>query len=289
MKLATLSLLLFPLAACGGDDAGGAGTVQVLLEAEDTIPDGLVAGTGEEDIVDGWDVTYTRYTVAFGNVTASRSADPDGALEDPAVRVIDLRSVPATGTVTATFEDVVADRFDVVGFELPVATAAATRDASVPQADFDTMVADGLSQWVSGTATMGAESIDFDFRITGGVAFEHCGPEEGDTGFAVPDGGTTQAAFTIHGDHFWFNAFPEGFEGTIERRAGWLALADADADGTLTAAELDAATAATLFPAPTYSLGGGPIPVTNGATWVRAQAYTTGHFAGEGECEWAVQ
>jgi hypothetical protein len=274
------------VAGCGG--GSGSGTVQVLLEAEDTITSGLTAGTGEDDVVDGWDIAYTRYIVGFGEFEAERSASAEDHVHDHTVRAIDLRSVPATGVVLATFEDVAAERFDVVRYALAVVTATAVLDVSVPQADFDVMVAGGLSQWVSGTATMGATVIAFDFRITGSVTFENCGPEMGDKGFAVADGGTAQAALTIHGDHFWFNAFPEGFEGTLERRATWLSLADSDADGAVTQAELDAGTAAALFPAPTYSLGGGPIAVTNGSTWVRAQAYTTGHFAGEGECEWAI-
>jgi hypothetical protein len=286
-KLPGLIIFTIALAACGG--GGGSGTVQVLLQAEDTIAGGLMAGTGEVDIIDGWDIAYTRYDVAFGNFTATRSADTGDVLADPTVRVLDLKSVPATGLVTATFMDASAERFDVVGYDLPVATAAAMKDASVPQADFDHMVTAGLSQWISGTATMGATTIDFDFQITGGVTNTSCGPEEGDKGFAVADGGTTQAELTIHGDHFWFNAFPAGFEGMIVRRAAWLTRADADADGSVTQAELDAGTAAVLFPQPDYSLGGSPIAVTNGTTFVRAQAYTTGHFAGEGECDRAVR
>ena len=64
-----------PLLAGCGDDSGetsAKGSVQVFVEAEDTIPNGLTAGMGNENVKDGWNVTYDRFLVAIGNVRAAR-------------------------------------------------------------------------------------------------------------------------------------------------------------------------------------------------------------------------
>ena len=67
-----VSLALAPI-ACG--DGAGTGSVQVFVEAEDTIPEGLSPG-GDEGIADGWTVTYDRFLVVTGNFRASRSDAP---------------------------------------------------------------------------------------------------------------------------------------------------------------------------------------------------------------------
>jgi hypothetical protein len=94
---------------------------------------------------------------------------------------------------------------------------------------------------------------------------------------------------TLHGDHLFFDAFPTGDEGTIMRRAQWLANADLDGDANVTAAELQAASASDLFPASLYSLTGALVPVSTAFDFVRAQLATQGHFQGEGECVWELR
>jgi hypothetical protein len=72
------------------------------------------------------------------------------------------------------------------------------------------------------------------------------------------------------------------------RLAQWLWDIEDDGDGVLTQADFEAATnVEELFPAPTYTLTGGPIePIENAWDFVRAQLGTQGHIRGEGECEW---
>jgi hypothetical protein len=162
------------------------------------------------------------------------------------------------------------------------------------------MVAGGCSYLVSGTvsnaigescppggACAPATEIDFSFCIPAVVSFENCTSPDEMPGIAVTAGGTTTGALTIHGDHLWFNAFPTGDEGTIERRVQWIADADTNQDGTVTQAELEAVSAAELFTtARHYSLAGAPAGIVVEDAWdfVIAQASTQGHFQGEGEC-----
>ena len=126
--------------------------------------------------------------------------------------------------------------------------------------------------------------------VVGANADTHYGPCKVDEvpGFAVTANGTTTVAMTLHGDHIFFNGFPEGSEGGVTRLAQWLADCDLDLDGTVTAAELQAIMPAQLPEIDErFQLGGSPItPLDTMSmyTYFRAQLKTQGHFQGEGEC-----
>jgi hypothetical protein len=286
LRVASLVLMMLPLstAACGGT---GSGKVEWVLEAEASIPDGLDPGTLEENVMDGWAIRYTKYLQTVGAFKATTSAGDGEPIESAPALLLDMKALPAGGQVIATFADVAAVRYDQVEYSSPAVGASVEKGAGVSQADFDMMKAANANLFATGTATKGAKTVNFTFLIPAASHFTNCGPETGDKGFAVVDGGTTQATATYHGDHFWFNAFPAGTEGTIVRLGEWLNRADANADGTVTPAELDAGTAAVLFPSPEFNLGGSPVPVTNGTSFLKAQGVTVGHFQGEGECDFA--
>src|SRR3712207_2331883 len=114
------ALVLLGSLGCVGVESG---SVQVFVEPEDSIPEGLQGGEGEENILEGWNVAYDRFLVTVGNVRAARS-DSDETLADPSVYVLDLRAAPAGGYVLASFDDVAAARWDRFGFDLPNASAS---------------------------------------------------------------------------------------------------------------------------------------------------------------------
>jgi len=299
VRLAALSLLsVAPVAAGCGDDAAPTGTVEVRLDAEETITAGIAAGTNPDDIADGWTVAFSKYIVAVGHVELARAATPDPHFHAETEYVVDLQALPPTGFLLARFEGVSAERWDEFSYELAAASATSTRDASVSQADFDEMVAGGLSYLVEGTLTKtggescvpgaacrAASSISFRLGVPVPTVFSDCEAEEGAPGVAVAANTTTSVNATFHGDHLFFSAFPTGEEALV-RRAQWLANADTDGDDTVTRAELEAADAAGLFPAPDYSLTGAPFAIETGWDFVLAQLKTQGHFQGEGECLW---
>ncbi|MFN7697700.1 MAG: hypothetical protein ACK6CU_27820 [Deltaproteobacteria bacterium] len=272
------------VAGCGGSSAP-TGELTVAIQSEDTITGGLSAGMGDEDIVDGWDVTFDKYIAAFGEVHIHAMAAGGSDVHTDANLVIDLRTVPETGRVVGT-RTLPEGRYSFE-YDMPHATAALTRDGSVSQADFDRMVAEECSYLIAGTATNGSRSIDFDFCLDAEARYE-CSAMEGMEGIAVSAGATT-AFMTIHGDHLFFNGFPVGDEAVVRRRAGWLALVDdaTGADGTVDNADLEA-TPISILPSADYSLAGAPMvegmAVTNMALYARAQLVTQGHLNGEGEC-----
>jgi hypothetical protein len=285
-------LSLCSLAACGGT-----GTVQVFIAAEDTIPDGLEPGTGEENIQDGWKVTYDKFLLAIGNLRARRSAAPGEELSDPKVYVLDMKALPAGGYVLASFQ--AADqRWDKVGFDIPNASSAALKGDVTSQADYAMMVAGGYSVYFEATVEkaggqscrptmpndcVARERQTVKWGVKAGTAFDDCAPPMGDAGFAVPTGGAVQVKPTVHGDHWFFTNITQGVEQT-ERRAQWIVDSDLNRDGDTTIEELKMVNAADVFESPTYNVSGAIIPVNTAYDYLLAQASTLGDYQGEGEC-----
>jgi hypothetical protein len=289
--------------SCGGD-SGPKGKVQVFVEAEDSIPNGLDPGTGGENIVDGWTVRYTKFLVSIGNFRASRSAAQSDKLSDSRTHVLDMKNLPAGGFILAEFPSVTAARWDKVGFDMPNAAAASACAPGVSTADCALMKGNGYSVYVEATFSKangqscrpGVTPADcvprashtIAWGLKAGTAFDDCAPPQGDAGFAVPTSGTVQVKPTIHGDHWFFSNITQGAEMT-ERRAQWIVDADADRNGSTTLDELRLATAAALFPSPTYNLSGALASmecatVSSGYCYALAQARTLGDYQGEGEC-----
>jgi len=285
--VATTTLLLSVLgllAGCGDDTGTTAdkGAAQVFVEPEETIPGGLAAGTGEEDVQDGWAVTYDRFLVSIGNFRAGRS-DATETLAEPDSYVLDLLQAPAGGYVITTFEDVSAVRWDRFGFDLPNATASAKTLAPTTAEDAKLLADNGWSVYFEGKIEKEGVVKTFKWGLPAGTSFDDCMNEGGTPGFAVPSGGSTQVKPTIHGDHWFFNNVTAGAEVT-KRYAQYIADADANADGETTIDELKALKAADAFPAAEYNLAGALEPIETAYDYVLAQARTLGDFQGDGEC-----
>ena len=270
------------LVGCGGEDGttDEKGTAQIFVEAEDTIPNGLVAGMGDEDIQDGWSVTYDRFLITIGNIRASRS-DATERLSAPDTYVLDLKNVPAGGYVVATFEDVSATRWDRFGFDLPNANASTKALAPTSEEDRKLLADNGWSLYIEGSMTNGAMTKTFRWGLAAGTSYDDCATEDEIPGFAVPAGGTVPVKPTIHGDHWFFNNITAGAEVTA-RYAQYIADADVNMDGETTLEELEQTQAASVFPPDKYSLAGAPIETAY--DYLLAQARTLGDYQGDGEC-----
>ena len=286
-------LILVLTAQCGTPT----GTVQVVLVPEDTIPDGLDPGTGEESIVDGWTVRYDKFVVAIGNFRARRSARPSAPpLSAANVSVVDFRRAPEGGFVLAEFKQVPADRWDRVGYDTPRATASAERAEFTEQPDYDRMVGHGLSHFVVGrvfddeaACSEGtrdpAHCKTFAWELVAPTSLDDCANATGAAGFAVPSGGTQAVKPTVHGDHWFFTTITQGTE-IVQRRAQWIVDGDVDGDGEVTLDELKTRPAATAFPSSLgYNLSGGfRGPIHNAYDYLLEQASTLGDYNGDGEC-----
>ena len=302
------------VAGCGSEDEAGSGSLTVLLESEDVIIEGLEPGDGTENIRDGWAVGFDKFIATIGDIDVHYSTDESVEAEAGDVFVVDLTKIPAAGLALWTLDGLRAGRWEF-NFRTPGAGDGSTRHDSVAQADYDEMVAsdwtylidgvltkaDGQSCPPAALATPGsktpngnmsggnacydAPTVRFTFGATAETSFGPCEIDEV-PGFAISAGGTQTVAATIHGDHLFFNGFPEGAEGGVTRLAQWLADCDLNLDGTVTRAELEAITPSQLPELDErYQLGGSPItPLNNMYDYVISQLKTQGHFQGEGEC-----
>src|SRR5690606_10963053 len=309
--IATLSL---SLGGCTGEQVGR-GDLRVLVEAEDVIIDGLDPGDGVENIQDGWAVRFDRYIVVLGGIHVRLSTDSSVSASADESHAIDLAAISPGGESLWTLTDLDEGRWEF-NYGTVSAIDGPTRHASVGEQDFATMVDGGLTYLIRGTleqaggrscppaslATPPAEAVAdgqnaagdpcypapvvaFEIAATDDTGFGPC-EVDGIPGFGITAGSETSVAITIHGDHLFFNGFPEGGEGGVMRLAQWLADCDLDLDGIVTRAELEAISPSDLSEIDDrYQLGGAPLsPLNSMWVYILAQLKTQGHFQGEGEC-----
>lgn len=319
-QLALYGMLVgFAAAACGSDnESREAGSLTVLVEAEDVIQQGLEPGDEPEKIRDGWRVQFDKYIVVIGQIDLEFSTDHDLHAEAAEAYALDLTAIPASGQPLWELNELTPGRWDV-HFATPGAQDGAERHGSVSHADFNEMRSNDWTYLIDGTLTMsdgrscppaslanlatgalpiGINAAGHDCYVNPEIAFTlgvtaetSYGPCEIDEvpGVSVPSGATRTVSLTIHGDHLFFNGFPGGSEGGTLRLAQWLADCDLDLDGRVTREELEQIRPSDLPEMDArYQFGGSPIqPLESQSLWVyvTAQLKTQAHFQGEGECE----
>jgi hypothetical protein len=307
-------LMALGSAGCSDESTEGSGALTVLLEAEDTIAGGIDPGDEGESIQDGWQVRYDQFIVGIGAIELHYASDASLTARAEDVFVVDLVSVPEAGLPLWTLTRLRAGRWQF-GYALR-GGAGAIRDESVSAADFAAVEADDLTYLIRGRLTKpGGQScppaslahvpasavaeadnaggdacyansaLTFTFAASVDTRFGPC-EIDGVPGVSIASGGSGTVAATIHGDHVFFNGFPEGDEGGVVRLAQWLADSDLDLDGEVTSAELEAIAPSDLpVIDERYQLGGSPLtPLDSMWTYVRSQLKTQGHMDGEGEC-----
>lgn len=297
------------------DDAVSSGTLVVSVESEETITQGISAGTGADDIADGWDVTFDKYLLTIGEIDLHFATDESRQAEAEELFVVDLAQVPAAGLPLWTLESLRSGRWEV-NYHIGGAGHGAARHADVAQADFDRMVDADLTYVLEGTlaqndgrscpppalASPGTDAVaagdnaageacyananvTFNLGVSAETFFGPC-QIDGVSGVSIPSGGTQNLSLTIHGDHMFFNGFPTASEGGVTRLAQWLADCDLNVDGEVTQAELEAITLNDLTEVDSrYQLTG--TGLADGSAWdyLVAQLKTQGHINGEGECD----
>ena len=237
-----LSLGLF--SACNEDESAGEGSLTVLFETEDLVTEGLEPGDSIENIGDGWGVSFDKYIVTIGKLDLHLSTDESVEVEGDEAYVIDMTELPEGGLELWSFDQLREGRWEF-NYATPGAGDGSTRHETVSEADYDEMVTndwtylidgelskvDGqscppvdlvtLADQVPNGRTSGdnlcydVSEVRFSFGATAETSFGPC-EIDGVPGFAVSAGSSQTVAATIHGDHLFFNGFPEGDEGGSE-------------------------------------------------------------------------
>lgn len=288
MKTLGMMVALMVAFGCGGDGATGA--VNVVVDGEDGARLGYPNGSGDEviEFTDGWSLNFDRVLVAVQEFHL-RASDGDDALLDTDPVVVDLSS---DVVLAHTFDSVPARRWDHVSYRI-VPPTSASRAIDVDAADVQRMIDGGNSLLVEGTATRGEESVEFSFGIPLTVTNLDCESGDETLGLVVPEASTAEANLTMHFDHLFFDSYAteepairfdaiaamavDG-EVTLEMLRGQSMTDVRDADGEPL---MDGAEAVVYDPGP-LSVGGDTL-----YDYILAASSTTGHFLGEGHCEYA--
>jgi len=266
--------------ACGGTDEGE-GTVTITTWGESFIEDGMSSAVFPKD---HWSVKYSKFLLVYRSVTIADDAG-DIVAQLPHPLVFDMTK-KATGNpkTLATFT-LEAKPWPNLSYQLgPITDDAAPGDLA-NGIDVALLKADQASVHIEGIATApdGTQKT-FNWSFAPATVFQGChGEQDGKDveGVLVTNGGNQNVELTVHGDHFFYDDLQS--EQAVPR---FQALADADAnrDGEITLAELDAV--------PLYRVPSDQGPYGTGALgnvntlgdYERTLSRTIGHYRGEGSC-----
>jgi hypothetical protein len=276
--------LALSTAACGSSDptgSGGVGTLSFTTWGEEYIEDAIPVDPGDgSGFVDGWTVRYDKFLVNFQNIVVA-DARGDMAASLQSSTLFD-NTLPGVKTIIE-FEAVPAKAWDRISYEIAPVTASTELAEGVSEADKALMLAGGYSLYVSATASKGDVDKRFAWGFAIGTRYEECRAEQDgreEAGVVVTNNGRLEAQLTIHGDHFFYDRLQASPDPAIATslRFDTLAEADADADGEITLAELEAKPLDVRL----YDPSG--LGAVNFGQFVTSLARTVGHFRGEGEC-----
>lgn len=285
--LAAVSVVL----GCGSDGATGA--VRVSVDGEDGALVGYPNGSGDDVIAfaDGWSLTFDHVFVSVRDFRL-QAADGDDAMVSTDQVVVDLHS---GDPLAYEFSDVPARRWDRVSYRVSSVTAE-TRAIDVDPADMARMVAGNFSFLLEGTATNGTESVEFSLGLPLAIHASECldGVDETE-GLVVQEGAAAQANITIHLDHFFFDSYA-----VDEPSLRFEAIAAMAVDGRVDFDQLMGQSITDVRDAEGNPLmdgeeavvyDPGPLPIDGNTLrdYILAAASTSGHFQGEGHCEYEVE
>jgi hypothetical protein len=277
------------------------GNIQIYVEPEWTLLEGIDPGNDEENIKDGWAVEYTDFILSIGGVTVGKAgAAPKYSMATH--YLIDLKNTPLSGQLVAEFTGVPSGHWDRVGYALPAASTASVNLGTVPADKVTLMKDNGLAVYTRMVFTKSAgqrcpylvgEADPADparpctavTEITASWELPYPSLAEGcqtelETGLTVPSGGTAAVKLTIHADHFFFTTFRHT---GVTRLVQHLVDADLDGDGEVTIEELDEVPISVLS-TNIFDLSMVPGTLNTLLDYVRWATITLPHYQGDGGC-----
>lgn len=261
-SIACAILVTSTLAAC----APGEGTLEVSIYGEEFIEEVIPADV----FIDGWTMTFDKFLVSVGEVELARDNSSPGG-EEPRYQIFDLSQSSSGAGFAVTAATVTAGAYDDLGFRIAPAAGATAGNAS--EADVKLMQDGGFSVYIEGKAEREGTIKSFAWGFTTRARYDHC-----ESTGVVAAGGTAASELTIHGDHLFLDDLTAP---APDVRFDLYAAADADDDGQLTRAELEATD---IRPLENYQVGN-LTNITNLWSFIEQQTTALGHIDGEGHCE----
>jgi hypothetical protein len=261
----------------------------VTASGEEAAISGYPVGAGDDQIAfaDGWTMQLSKVLVSIAGLQL-RTNDGDEASVDADPVVVDLHQGEPE---LWSFEDVAAQRWDRVGYAYVAPTSKTRRVGEIADADVGRMIDGGYALLVAGTASKDEREIAFEYGFPFAVTMDGCHNGVDDTdGLVIADGAVAEAQITIHLDHLFFDdwAIEEPdlrFDAMAAMARSTRPLTLDDLKGQDNLSDLVNADGSPLELG--YDPGSDFEPVPeNLRDLVIAGATTTGHFNGEGHCDY---
>jgi hypothetical protein len=285
---ARLAVFCLAVGACASE-AGGDGTLSIRISGEEAAQGGYPVGQGEDQIAfaDGWTLEFRKVIVSLTHFSLATEDGEQASLElDPVV--VDLHQ----GTPELwRFEGIAAQRWEAVGYQYSKPSGDVRVVNDVSDQDLELMRDQGYSLLIEASAHSDQRDVELHWGFPLAIAVQHCqNGLDGTDGIVVRDNAVTSAEVTVHLDHLFFDSYA-----TEEPKLRFDPLAAMTAEGRPlllgalagqdNLSDLKSLTGEPLGLA--YDPGSAfhPVP-TNLAEYVTAAAETTGHWNGEGHCEY---
>ncbi|MBN2340718.1 MAG: hypothetical protein JXX29_03865 [Deltaproteobacteria bacterium] len=268
-RITTVLYAMALMAMAGCDDSSENETETGMLSVETWGEEYIETGIPQTEFVDGYGITYNTFLVSISDIAVQSGENAAPALQLPEQKVWDLTQ---TGPFEIGSGEVDAGDYAHTAYTIAPAAAAATA-GNASAADVQLMKDNGYSVYVVGSATNGTDTYTFTWGFTTNTVYEPCHS----TG-TVSEDAAGSIQLTIHGDHLFYDS---AVSADPSLRFEDLALADADADGDITPAELSAYLLAPLA----YYMVPGDSGVENMWQYLSHMTTTLGHIDGEGHCE----
>lgn len=264
------SLAVVALSGCGFT-----GSLNVTTFGEEFIPTKIPSEVFTEE--PDSDVTYSKFLITFSNLkVGAEGTDEENVFAGPVV--FDMHE--AGRHDVTSFTDIEARRWDKVSVEVKPAEGTPEKGTDAVTDDDLQLLADGgFSVYVEGTLNRSGDEKDFAWGFTTSTLFHDCKTADGGAGVVVPSGAAGTWELTIHGDHLFYDDLQNA---SAKTRLTAIVEADADDDGAVTMAELEAVDL-TELPGDQYGTGGAA-GVENLGDFVAELSRTLVHDTGEGEC-----
>jgi hypothetical protein len=285
---------------------GGKGNIQFYIQPEECISDGIVAGTLEENMRDGWNLEYDKFLISFGDIYVSKTSSSSTEYVDSNHYIVDLKKTSTGGLEIISFENVDSGLWDKIGYSIVQANAQSVTLGTISSEDADYMKNNNLVVSTKMILTKpggqicsylvgenepadparpcyDATEVVMDWDLPYAARAEGCSTPDVN-GIIVPKGGTAAATLTIHADHHFFNAFVHS---DVKRLVQHLVDADLNHDGNVTMEELAQVPFTVLDPLEFGDLVSTipqDTPLENLRDLIKWATITFPHFQGTGGC-----
>lgn len=181
----------------------GMGSLALRISGGNTAKSGIPSEENGAIVsfLDGWSVKFARVLVSFGAIDL-HGTDGATAIASTDKYIADIHAADQTLPV---IEGLAARQWEHFGFEISPPDATTKVIGVVEDGYIQTMIAGKYNYWFEGTATKGADTVNFVFGVPSANKNTDCKNGLDDSAGITIQSGTNEAEITIHTPHVFFD------------------------------------------------------------------------------------